>query len=653
MPIVTITRIASSLLALLALGFAITLYWGLGQLHQSFITTLDYSGLHRQVAVDLRGKIQTYLDSGDASQLHAAVQDLEQIQTQVLPELPSQELADNLQQPTQALLQGLTHDYRGAGKLAGDAQALLYQNEREMLAELQRLQDYARQAFQQNPERGYEYQQVASSLYHQLSRIKTYRERYWHSGEEHYLEQLQAARDSQQEALDQLSQLPRVGIYPEQEEDPMAAMMGWDTQTSNEDAEETADAITHQLSYLHNRYPSELERSRQGRQDRTASLNAVNQLIDDLETAIDQGQQAVYAEKSRVEGWVKRLFFAFALALLAMALLLYYFQRRVVLLKLKKLETALTGLVKQGQLQPVDMEADKTELGRIAKRFNQLIAGMQKKEKQKNHQLEEVNATLEAVLASFEQMGSHFLQTRQQLEASGEFSRTLKALAEEVNGNSTSMHDFASEAAGMMQTSETSAQKVAEAGDQALADISEGQTALSDLVKAVEEVMLILEEVSSISDQTNLLALNAAIEAARAGEQGRGFAVVADEVRQLSQKTQGAVSHSTHLLEALQKTTDRLSRQIEGVSNATRYQKDLALEMQASARDLSERSSRVSLIASEGKQLSSRQHHQVDGFSQDMKEMEEGAQQAVHKIESLHKDVSQRIDWVRKVLAEA
>ncbi|HAT1543963.1 TPA: PAS domain S-box protein [Aeromonas hydrophila] len=108
---------------------------------------------------------------------------------------------------------------------------------------------------------------------------------------------------------------------------------------------------------------------------------------------------------------------------------------------------------------------------------------------------------------------------------------------------------------------------VVSTSDNIVTQMENASTLMSKLHAQSQNITAIVSTISSIADQTNLLALNAAIEAARAGEQGRGFAVVADEVRQLAARTSQSTNEIASVVSQNQQLTHQVSEQIQSAAN--------------------------------------------------------------------------------------
>ncbi|ENH7113335.1 cache domain-containing protein [Vibrio fluvialis] len=242
---------------------------------------------------------------------------------------------------------------------------------------------------------------------------------------------------------------------------------------------------------------------------------------------------------------------------------------------------------------------------------------------------------------SSQQMNSHCMETDKVVAAVTEMSAT----AREVANNTNSTAQAIDSANRQIMDAQKEVNLAIEGIGELVNEVNLTSDAIQELSQQTEQITKVLNVIGDIAEQTNLLALNAAIEAARAGEQGRGFAVVADEVRSLASRTQNSTQEIGEMLQALHQG---VSKAVSSMALSQDRGEKTALESVQIKDSLSGISDAVSVIHDMGIQTASAAEQQ-SAVAEDINQNLVAIQQIVNELS----DNLQRSESISARLAQS
>ena len=277
--------------------------------------------------------------------------------------------------------------------------------------------------------------------------------------------------------------------------------------------------------------------------------NELNALVKQLTEDISLESSDLQGESDRAGGLV---LMGMSLGIMV-GLIIAFFMSRMITVPINDVVHAFDDLAEgEGDLTRRLNSEGKSEMARLSGGFNRFADKVHNLVQQVGGEVQNLTTVVENVSNIVEQTQQGSIQQREQTGQVATAITEMTATVQEVAANANSAADSAQQADQNARTGQSVVSDTIQSIQALASEIETGANVIHELEKDAEAIGSVLDVIRGIAEQTNLLALNAAIEAARAGEQGRGFAVVADEVRTLASRTQESTSEIQEMINSLQ-----------------------------------------------------------------------------------------------------
>jgi len=300
---------------------------------------------------------------------------------------------------------------------------------------------------------------------------------------------------------------------------------------------------------------------------------------------------------------------ATALLLLVGFICFLYWLFKVLFSDLNRVSNALQDISKgKGDLRArIEVKRD-DEIGVLAQGFNDFVGHMHGVVERLKTLSKDVADEAHKVSNSSTQSASRVATQQQEIDMVASAVTEMAAATHEIAGNAEQTAKAAGHSVELGNKGSAQVQKSRHSTYELANEVSAATQQIADLDKHAQQISGILATIIGIAEQTNLLALNAAIEAARAGEHGRGFAVVADEVRTLSQRTHASTEEIQKMIELLQEQT---SRAVVSMQNSSAKAQTSVADADAATQSLEEIANAIVSISDMATQIATAAEEQT------------------------------------------